>query len=479
MKQLTISRRLLLAFAISAIALANGSRNAHAQSCAAFIDHESRTAGEAWFVTGEFMFTEDGISVFTNVYTDGGGSRMMGCSIGPSPRPIFGAGLVQLYDQACTLYNIRALGLAVSQVRFSALNLNQLVNLGVNGYAPLILPLDALDGASPAPGVRVAAAVTTLPDGSSMAEVTVMGSVQTLVFGGSNAALDNLCVIGNEMPPWECDVMADHESLMVGAVWGDEPHETPGMLAFVEDGIEARLLEYTAGGGLPPDRFGSASVDAAVLPALSDRHLKLERISIAYSVAGLERHVRQVTINFVEPTPGLHREVLGINGIDYEGQLSDFGSLAVPGMTVTVSTARGDGLNWGVIRIIGDAQVVTLGGGDLRVDNVCFMLGAVAATPGDARLSLASSVAVYPNPCNPQTEIRFQAAAGARIQVSIHDLAGRRLRSLIAGSMSDGAPSAVTWNGRDDAGHEVAAGVYIARIQADGQVATGRIALIK
>jgi hypothetical protein len=67
-----------------------------------------------------------------------------------------------------------------------------------------------------------------------------------------------------------------------------------------------------------------------------------------------------------------------------------------------------------------------------------------------------------PNPFNAATRILFevpQAAAGAAVSVSIHDVLGRRVRRLVEGSWPAG-PHQLTWDGADEGGQPVASGVY-------------------
>ena len=85
-------------------------------------------------------------------------------------------------------------------------------------------------------------------------------------------------------------------------------------------------------------------------------------------------------------------------------------------------------------------------------------------TPVVARTALRANV---PNPFNPSTTIAFDLARDGRVELTIFDNAGRRVRSLVDGMRTAG-PYEVQWNGVDDAGRPVASGVYHARLRADG-----------
>ena len=66
----------------------------------------------------------------------------------------------------------------------------------------------------------------------------------------------------------------------------------------------------------------------------------------------------------------------------------------------------------------------------------------------------------YPNPFNPQTEIRFVLAQGGRAELSVFNILGQKVRTLVDGQLSPGAHRAM-WDGRNDAGRQLASGVYI------------------
>ncbi|MBK7771138.1 MAG: hypothetical protein IPI48_11645 [bacterium] len=64
------------------------------------------------------------------------------------------------------------------------------------------------------------------------------------------------------------------------------------------------------------------------------------------------------------------------------------------------------------------------------------------------------------------------------MRLSVHDLAGRLVRTLFDGGLPAGAQQ-VTWDGRDAAGRAVGSGSYLARLEAGGMVETVRLALIR
>ncbi len=83
-----------------------------------------------------------------------------------------------------------------------------------------------------------------------------------------------------------------------------------------------------------------------------------------------------------------------------------------------------------------------------------------------------------PNPFNPQTEIRFELAKAGRARVTIFDVTGRKVRTLIDQSMSAG-PQARMWFGKDDRGQQAPSGTYYVRLETDGKIDTRKLLLLK
>ncbi len=95
----------------------------------------------------------------------------------------------------------------------------------------------------------------------------------------------------------------------------------------------------------------------------------------------------------------------------------------------------------------------------------------------------------HPNPFNPTTTIQYELQHRSNIQITIYDLLGRRVTTLVSESQDAGFKS-VQWNATNDHGKPVSAGVYLYQIRArlrsasyDGQarefVQTRKMVLLK
>ncbi len=87
--------------------------------------------------------------------------------------------------------------------------------------------------------------------------------------------------------------------------------------------------------------------------------------------------------------------------------------------------------------------------------------------------------AAYPNPFNPVTTIGFDLPRELAIDLQVFDVAGRLVRALIQGRTYRAGTAEVSWDGRDDDGALVPAGMYFYRIQAEEFSATRRMTLVK
>ena len=100
-----------------------------------------------------------------------------------------------------------------------------------------------------------------------------------------------------------------------------------------------------------------------------------------------------------------------------------------------------------------------------------------AVTPGRADLALA--LGIVPNPAAAgRLSIRFNLPDAASITLEVFDIAGARIRLLARGTFASG-PHRTAWDGRDDRGRSVPAGVYLARIQTSRGARTARLVLLR
>jgi hypothetical protein len=107
-----------------------------------------------------------------------------------------------------------------------------------------------------------------------------------------------------------------------------------------------------------------------------------------------------------------------------------------------------------------------------------YLATMVRSNYGKENLSLFALFQNFPNPFNPTTTIEYDIPKNVYVELTIIDLLGRHVRTLVAEEKPAGHHQ-VTWNGLDDAGDRVASGVYLYRLTAEGYSETRKLLLIR
>ena len=84
----------------------------------------------------------------------------------------------------------------------------------------------------------------------------------------------------------------------------------------------------------------------------------------------------------------------------------------------------------------------------------------------------------YPNPFNPVTTLRYDLPEDALVNITIYDMMGRVVKTLINAQQTAGYRS-LQWNATNDAGAPVSAGIYLYMIQAGEFRQTKKMVLLK
>lgn len=100
---------------------------------------------------------------------------------------------------------------------------------------------------------------------------------------------------------------------------------------------------------------------------------------------------------------------------------------------------------------------------------------AVEPTATAARLALS---APWPNPSRGETRFALELGARDRGEVAVFDAGGRRVRTLLAGTLEPGR-QVLAWDGRDERGGRVSPGIYFIRARVARSEATRRIVRVE
>jgi hypothetical protein len=84
----------------------------------------------------------------------------------------------------------------------------------------------------------------------------------------------------------------------------------------------------------------------------------------------------------------------------------------------------------------------------------------------------------YPNPFNPSTQIRYELSSASQVNVTIYDILGSEVRSLVNQYQPAGAYS-VSWDGTDNSGQRLESGIFIYEMRAGQHVLYQKMTMLK
>jgi len=139
-------------------------------------------------------------------------------------------------------------------------------------------------------------------------------------------------------------------------------------------------------------------------------------------------------------------------------------------------------------RIVAEIDLFGVQGGDYDVVvtnpvNGCvvevdgFYIEAVVAVDAGTPLQFALRQN-YPNPFNPSTTISFDVSAKAHSTLTIYNVNGQAVRTLVNGVLEPRS-YVVSWDGTDEHGQAVASGVYFYRLESGSFQDVRKLTLLK
>ena len=84
----------------------------------------------------------------------------------------------------------------------------------------------------------------------------------------------------------------------------------------------------------------------------------------------------------------------------------------------------------------------------------------------------------YPNPFNPITTLRYDLPEDAMVNITIYDMMGRKINTLVSSQQTAGFKS-IQWDATNNQGQPVSAGVYLYSIQTGQFNQTKKMVLLK
>lgn len=192
-----------------------------------------------------------------------------------------------------------------------------------------------------------------------------------------------------------------------------------------------------------------ASLHETVLPA-PERMLRVYG-QIAEE-AGMPRG--ELILQFVDRETGIAAQATDWNYRGYDLDLP-------PGRYQVRANLLGSAGGFQRVYDLGERTVSESGRWDLSLADVSTSVAEEAV----ARPQQFALYPNFPNPFNPSTTIRFSLPQPGEAELTIYNLLGQRVITLVRGVQEAGGHTLV-WNGCDDRGRELASGVYFYRLRA-------------
>lgn len=340
------------------------------------------------------------------------------------------------------------------------------VSLSVNGDCAVVENFFDLDGSSL--GGCLISVWDTGQHGQSCGTIRIGGEVDALSIGGQELWLDGLSYCR------ECEIAllrSAFEDRTNGEIWNVGQ-------SMISGGALHRFQTFH----LPdvdcsnPTNGGMASITNN-LDACTDG-LELNLNNINDQIVFLLRPKR-IVLAYGEYGGNVN---LSINGdcrnLD---NLSDINGSIVGGVHVWAIDYGQPDQSCGTLYAQGEIDEFIIGGQEFAIDNVraCARIAASTEQPTSGVMTPRPTLAQNsPNPVAGGTLIRFNLPATGAASLSLYDVAGRQVRTLLSTELGAG-PHDSWWDGRDDAGHRVPAGVYNYRLESGGLTAERRLIVLR
>ena len=159
-----------------------------------------------------------------------------------------------------------------------------------------------------------------------------------------------------------------------------------------------------------------------------------------------------------DPLDEIHYQL--IYAIDWEDSSTYVFSALIQDTSITLELEDNAQYYWIVIALDTDDFVV---GSNDNTPNT-MVVGTLAIDGADIPQIFALHQN-YPNPFNPTTQIKYDLPEDALVSITIYDIMGRSIRSLVNSQQTAGYRS-IQWNATNNLGEPVSAGMYIYTIQA-------------
>lgn len=107
-----------------------------------------------------------------------------------------------------------------------------------------------------------------------------------------------------------------------------------------------------------------------------------------------------------------------------------------------------------------------------------YYVGPMAIQPAVVATNTLRLESPYPNPFNPQVQLRFNLTAPEHVEAVVYDVQGRPVRVVASRPFVRG-DHVLNWDGKNENGVSVASGVYFVKLRAGAAVQTQKLVMVR
>lgn len=118
--------------------------------------------------------------------------------------------------------------------------------------------------------------------------------------------------------------------------------------------------------------------------------------------------------------------------------------------------------------------------GGVNIDKIEFILNVATVAIDEPQVVKGFELKDnYPNPFNPTTTISFRLPKREHVRLTIYNIMGQKVKTLVNSELTAGNMHRVEWNGTNMSGQKVSSGIYFYKLKAGNIVRTRKMTLLK
>ncbi len=328
------------------------------QTC---VDFETLTIGNNYGnginAQGEVIFTQNNIPVSVEYFEWVGGGGTFGTANVQDGTATFGTMNSMWTNNVNLKFDFGSLVFTPNRVSFDYADFGGNENVSVNGQP--VFTGELPDAPMPA-GITM-----VIVNVGSYEHVTLYGPVVSLMIGGQEFAMDNICA-WEVLDPSDC---VDFELLPLGEEYGNG-HNGQGDVIFTENDIPVTVeyFEWTGGGGT----FGTCHVIDGTASFGTGFAMWTNNINLGFNFSGIGFSPNRVTFDFTDSG--------GNENISVNGSPTFAGELNMAPMPPGVFLSIMDMGTYQRATLSGPIETLLVGGQEFAIDNIC---PSIVEDPGD------------------------------------------------------------------------------------------------